>query len=51
MSSLTPSDISQHNTKMLKEQHHEIQWWHKKEQQSLLHLQETVEAHHIEHVA
>ena len=51
MSSPTPSDISQNNAEMLKKQRHEMQQWHKKEQQSLFHLQETVEAHHTEHVA
>ena len=28
-----------------------MQWWHEEKQQSLLHLQEVVEAYRIEHVA
>ena len=45
----TPSNISQYDAEMLEKQYYEIQWQHKKEQQSLLHLQEAVEAHCIEH--
>ena len=44
MSFPAPSDISQNDTEMLKEQHCEMQWWHEKEQQSLLQLQEAAEA-------
>ena len=51
MSFSNPSDISQNNTKMLEEQCHKIQRQHKEEQQSLLHLQEAVEACHAKHVA
>jgi len=46
MSFPAPSNISQNNAEMLKEQQ-----WHEKEQQSLLHLQETAEACHAEHAA
>ena len=45
MSFPTPSDISQHDTEMLEEQRHEMQWWHEEEQQLLVHLQEAAEAH------
>ena len=48
MSSPTPSDISQNDAEMLEEQHHEMQWQHEEEQQSLLQLQETAEARHAE---
>ena len=51
MSFPVPSNISQHNAKMFKEQHHEMQWQHEEEQQSLLYLQEAVETRCIEHVA
>ena len=51
MSSPNPSNISQNNTEILKEQHREMQWRHKKEQQSLFCLQEAVEAYHAEHAA
>ena len=51
MSFSNPSDISQNNTKMLEEQCHKMQRQHKEEQQSLLHLQEAVEACHAKHVA
>ena len=45
------SNIFQHDAEMLEEQCHEMQWWHEKELQLLVHLQETIEAHHVEHVA
>jgi len=45
------SDISQNNAEMLEEQHCEMQRWHEEEQQSLLRLQEVVEARHTEHAA
>jgi len=48
MSSSTPSNISQHDAKMLKEQHRKMQQQHEEEQQSLFCLQEVVEAHHVE---
>jgi len=51
MSSPTPSDISQNNAEMLEEQCREMQRWHEEEQQSLLCLQEAMEAHCAEHVA
>ena len=51
MSSPIPSNISQNNAEMLKEQHHEMQQWYEEKQQSFLWLQEVVEAHHAEHVA
>jgi len=51
MSSPAPSNISQHDTKILKEQHCEMQWWYEKKQQSLLCLQEAVKAHYVEHAA
>jgi len=44
MSFPTPSDISQHNAEMLKEQRYKMQRWHKEEQQLLVHLQEAAEA-------
>ena len=46
MSFPAPSNISQNNAEMLKEQQR-----HEKEQQSLLHLQETAEACRAEHAA
>jgi len=51
MSSSTPSNISQNDTEMLKEQRRKMQRQHEEEQQSLLCLQEVVEAHRAEHVA
>ena len=51
MSSPTPSNISQHDVKMLKEQCCEMQWQHKKKQQLLLHLQEAAEAHCVKYMA
>ena len=51
MSSLTFSDISLNNTKMLEEQWQEMQQRYEKEQQLLAWLEEAVEAHHVEHVA
>ena len=51
MSFPTPSNISQNNAEMLKEQCHEMQQWHEEEQQSLLQLQEIAEAHCAERVA
>ena len=36
---------------MLEEQCHEMQRWHKEEEQSLLQLQEAVEARHAERAA
>ena len=50
MSSPTPSNISQHNADMLKEQCHKIQQ-HYEEQQFLVQLEKTVEACCVEHVA
>ena len=51
MSSPVPSNISQNNAEILKEQHCEMQQRYEEEQQSLLHLQEVAEAHHTEHAA
>ena len=51
MSSPTPSNISQHNTDMLEEQHCKIQQWHEEEQQLLFCLKEAAEVHHVEHAA
>jgi len=51
MSSPTPSNISQNDTELLKKQCREMQQWHEEEQQSLLQLQEIVEACFAEHVA
>ena len=51
MFSPTHSNISQNNIEMLEEQYYEMQWWHEKEQQFLLHLQEAVEACCAEHAA
>jgi len=51
MSSSTPSDISQNNAEMLKEQCCEMQQRHEEEQQSLLQLQEAAEACCAERVA
>ena len=51
MSSSAHSNISQNDAEMLEEQRHEMQQWHKEEQQSLLQLQEAVKAHCAEHVA
>ena len=51
MSFPAPSDISQNDAEMLEEQHYEMQWQHEEEQQSLLWLQETVEARHAECMA
>jgi len=51
ISSSTPSNISQNNAEMLKEQCREMQWQHEEEQQSLLCLQEAMEARRAEHVA
>jgi len=48
MSFPAPFDISQHNAEILEKQHCKMQQWHQKEQQSLLHLQEAVEACYIE---
>ena len=48
MSSSAPSDISQNNAEMLKEQCWEMQRWHEKEQQSLLWLQKAAEARRAE---
>ena len=48
MSSSTHFNISQNNTEMLEEQCCEMQWWHEEEEQSLLWLQEAVEACHAE---
>ena len=45
MSSPTPSNISQNDAEMLEEQRRQMQRWHEEEQQSLLRLQEAVEAH------
>jgi len=51
MSSPTPSNISQNDTELLKKQCYEMQQWHEEEQQSLLQLQEIVEACCAERVA
>ena len=51
MSSPAHSDLSQNDAEMLEEQCQKMQWQHEKKQQSLLRLQEAVEAHHVEHVA
>jgi len=51
MSSPILFNIFQHDAEMLKEQRHEMQWWQEKEQQLLVHLQETVEAYHVEYAA
>jgi len=51
MSSPTPSDISQSDAEMLEEQRCQMQRRHEEEQQSLLCLQEVVEARCAEHVA
>ena len=51
MSSPASSNISQNNTELLKEQCHEMQWWHEEEEQFLLQLQEIVETHCAERVA
>ena len=51
MSSPTHSDVSQNNAEMLEEQCHQMQRWHEEEQQSLLRLQEAVEARHAERAA
>jgi len=51
MSSPILFNIFQHDAEMLKEQCYEMQWWQEKEQQLLVHLQETVEAYHVEHAA
>ena len=44
MSSSTHSDLSQNDAEMLEEQCWEMQQWYEKEQQSILQLQEAVEA-------
>ena len=51
MSSPTHSNISQNNAEMLEEQCREMQQQHEEEQQSLLRLQEAVEARYAEHAA
>jgi len=51
MSFPAPSDISQNDAKALEKQWQEMQRRHKEEQQSLLRLQEAVEARCAEHVA
>jgi len=51
MSSPAPSNISQNNAELLEEQYCEMQRQHEEEQQSLLQLQETVEACCAEHAA
>jgi len=48
MSSPTHSDLSQNNVEMLKEQCREMQQQHEEQQQSLLRLQEAVEARRVE---
>ena len=48
MSSSIPSNISQNNAELFEEQHHKMQCWYKKEQQSLLWLQEAAKACCIE---
>jgi len=50
MSSPAPSNISQNNAEILKEQRYEMQRQHE-EQQSLLHLQEAAEACRTEYAA
>ena len=44
MSSSTHSDLSQNDAEMREEQCWEMQQWHEKKQQSILQLQEAVEA-------
>jgi len=51
MSSPAPSDISQNDTEMLKEQCRQMQQQHEEEQQSLLRLQEVAEACRAERAA
>jgi len=51
MFSPTPSDISQNDTEMLEEQRRQMQQWHEEEQQSLLRLQEAVEARRADRAA
>ena len=51
MSSPISSKISQNNAEILEKQHCEIQQWYEEEQQSLLQLQEVVEACCVERVA
>ena len=51
MSSPAHSNLSQNNAETLEEQCQEMQQQHEEEQQSLLRLQEAVEAHYAEHVA
>jgi len=51
MFSPTPSDISQNDAEMLKEQWQEMQRRYEEEQRSLLRLQEVAEARHTEYAA
>jgi len=51
MFSPTPSDISQNDAEMLKEQWQEMQRRYEEEQRSLLRLQEVAEARRTEHAA
>jgi len=51
MSFSAPSDILQNDAEALKKQWQEMQWRHKKEQRSLLRLQEAAEARHAKCVA
>jgi len=51
MSSPAHSNVSQNDAKMLEEQRCQMQRRHEEEQQSLLQLQETAEAHHAERAA
>ena len=51
MSSPALSDISQNDTEMVKVWHYEMQHWHEEEEQSLLWLQEAVEACCAKYVA
>ena len=51
MSSSTHSNLSQNDAEMLKEQYWEMQQRHEEQQQSLLRLQKTAEAHRAERAA
>ena len=51
MSSLTPSNISQNDTKILEKQWQEIQWRHEKEQRLLTQLEEAAKLCQTEHMA